>query len=847
MSLVPSVESIESTKSTDIKDEKRQVIPFLGLETSQTSFETPVFKTLRLRIQKLCYGLDETFVDSELITQKVCSGLYHGITDSELWDLAAETAAHLTSHHPDYGLLAGRLAVSHLHENTETLFSATIQKLQDQPTPLIASHVCNFVTKHKQVLDHAILHQRDYDFDYFGFKTLEKSYLLRLDGKVVERPQFLWMRVACGIHCPSSGQSSGQSSGPSPTPDSPAHYPEPRAPDAKEEERCLTFVLETYSLMSAGFFIHASPTLFHAGTPHGQLSSCFLVKMKGENVDGIYSTLRDCALISHHLGGIGLDLHDIPATGTTTGRTQKGYSHGLVPLLRVFNDTARYVDQGGGKRRTGICAYIETWHADVFDFLELRKNNGAEHARARDLFLGLWISDLFMKRVEENKTWTLFCPQEAPGLAEVWGTEFEQLYTLYENKGKGRRSIPAQVLWKAILVSQEETGTPYMLYKDSCNRKSNQQHLGTIRSSNLCTEIIEYTAVDEIAVCNLASLALPRFVKMETAEFDHQKLFEVTQVVTRNLNRIIDINHYPVPEAQKSNQRHRPIGIGVTGLADTFVLLRYPFESPDAQRLNKEIFETIYFASLTASKDLARESKSHDSFAGSPMSRGIFQFDMWGVTPDSKRWDWDGLRKDILTYGCRLSLHVAPMPTATTSQIIGHNECFEPFTSNLYVRRTLAGEFVCASKHLIRDLIKLGLWNSSLKNRLVAHKGSVQNLSEIPIPIRELYKTVWEMKHKVLIDMAVDRGAFIDQSQSLSAYMTDVTYAKLSSLHFYAWKKGLKTGMYYLRTRAAADAIPFTVDQQMLRKDEEQLKEQEKQEKMLCLKEQDDGCLSCSS
>lgn len=745
------------------------------------------FDKITSRVRKLCYGLNEDFVDPVVVAQKVCQGVHAGVTTSALDELAAETAAHLTSEHPDFGLLAARIAISNLHKNTKKSFLATSRMLYEYvepksnlPAPLLSESTYRFITENTDVLDGAIVYDRDYSYDYFGFKTLERSYLLRIDGKIVERPQHMLMRVACGIHCGD-----------------------------------IDSTLETYNLMSCGWFTHASPTLFNSGTPRPQLSSCFLVSIKDDSIEGIYDSLKDCALISKFAGGISLSVHQIRASKSYI-RGTNGNSNGLVPMLRVYNTTGRYVDQGGGKRKGAIAVYLEPWHADIFAFLDLRKNHGPEELRARDLFYGLWVPDLFMRRVIENGKWSLFCPHQAKGLADVWGEEFDKLYQEYEDKGKAVKVIAAQDLWKSIIEAQQETGNPYMCYKDHCNRKSNQQNLGTIRQSNLCTEIIEYTAPDEIAVCNLASLALPKFVDLKKHEFDHEKLFQVTQTVTKNLNRIIDINHYPVPEAEKSNLRHRPLGIGVQGLADVFVLLRYPFESLEAQKLNIEIFETLYFGALTASKNLAKEFGPYATYEGSPVSKGILQFDMWNVKP-SERWNWDELRAEIKKFGLRNSLLVAPMPTASTSQILGNNECFEPYTSNLYVRRTLAGEFVCVSKHLLKDLIKLGLWTPTLKNKLIAHNGSVQQLTELPQKLRDLYKTVWEMKGKVLMDMAADRGAFIDQSQSLNVHMTDTSYAKMTSMHFYAWKKGLKTGMYYLRTKPAADAIKFTVDQEMLR------------------------------
>lgn len=743
------------------------------------------FDKITSRITKLCYGLNEEYVDPTYVCQKVVQGVYKGVTTHELDELAAETAAHLTSEHPDYGTLAARIAVSNLHKQTSKSFSEVMNNLYSyvEPktglaAPLLSDEVYNFITENKDALDSAIIYDRDFKYDYFGFKTLERAYLLKINGAIVERPQQMLMRVSCGIH---TGN--------------------------------LEKTVNTYNLLSQKWFTHASPTLFNSGTTRPQLSSCFLLTMQEDSIEGIYDTLKQCAQISKQAGGIGLAVHNVRATGSYI-RGTNGTSNGMVPMLRVFNNTARYVDQGGGKRKGAFAVYLEPWHADVFDFLDLRKNHGAEENRARDLFYGLWINDLFMKRVESNSDWSLFCPNEAPGLSDNWGEKFDQLYQDYEAAGKARKVIKARTLWQAILESQTETGTPYMLYKDACNGKSNQQNLGTIHSSNLCTEIVEYTSKDEVAVCNLASIALNMFV--EEGKYDFQKLYEITRTVTANLNRVIDVNYYPIKEARNSNMRHRPIGIGVQGLADALIMMKYPFESKEAAQLNKDIFETIYFAAVTESMETAKVDGPYQTFKGSPISEGKFQFDLWGVEP-SKRWDWDTLRTQVKEHGVRNSLLVAPMPTASTSQILGNNECFEPYTSNLYVRRTLAGEFVCVNKHLMKDLIARKLWCPELKNKLIAHNGSVQNIPEIPKDLRDLYKTVWEIKGKTLIDMAADRGAFIDQSQSLNVHMTDVNFGKLTSMHFYAWKKGLKTGMYYLRTQAAADAIKFTVNQEMLR------------------------------
>jgi len=744
--------------------------------------ESVKFDKITARIQKLCYGLSPEHVQPILVAQKVVEGVYDGVTTTELDNLAAETAASLTTRHPDFALLASRIAISNLHKNTKKSFSETMRDLYEyidpktgKKGPLISDEVMEIIDKHADLLDSTIIYDRDFGYDYFGFKTLEKSYLLKVNGKVVERPQHMLMRVSVGIHL-----------------------------------NDLDSVIETYNLMSERWFTHATPTLFNSGTPKPQLSSCFLLQMQSDSIDGIYNTLKQTAQISQSAGGIGLSIHNIRATGSYI-RGTNGTSNGIVPMLRVFNDTARYVDQGGGKRKGSFAIYLEPWHADIFEFLELKKNHGKDELRARDLFYALWVPDLFMKRVKEEGEWSLFCPNEAPGLSDCYGMEFELLYTKYEQEGKARRTIPARELWTAVLESQIESGTPYILYKDACNEKSNQKNLGTIKSSNLCTEIVEYTAPDEVAVCNLASIALPRFVI--NGKFDHQKLFDITYVATRNLNRIIDVNYYPIEEARNSNMRHRPIGLGVQGLADTFILMRYPFESEDARRLNREIFETIYYAALTASKDLAIKEGPYSTYEGSPVSQGILQFDMWNVKP-TDRWEWDILRDEIKKHGIRNSLLLAPMPTASTSQILGNNECFEPYTSNIYNRRVLSGEFIVVNKHLLMDLVHLGLWNNNMKNKIIAANGSVQHIAEIPAEIKELYKTVWEIKQRTIIDMAAERGAFICQSQSLNLFIAEPNFAKLTSMHFYAWERGLKTGMYYLRTKPAASAIKFTVDKQ---------------------------------
>ena len=740
------------------------------------------FDKITDRIRILCYELNE-FVDPVKVAMRVIEGLYDGVATSELDNLAAETAASMTVTHPDYALLAARIAVSNLHKNTKKVFSETVEDLYryvnprtGQEAPLIADDVYEVIKKHSERLDSTIIYQRDFNYDYFGFKTLERSYLLRLNGKIVERPQHMLMRVAVGIHLDD-----------------------------------IDSVIETYELMSKKYFTHATPTLFNSGTPKPQMSSCFLLTMKDDSIEGIYDTLKQTAKISQSAGGIGLSIHNVRATGSYI-RGTNGTSNGIVPMLRVYNDTARYVDQGGGKRKGSFAIYLEPWHADVFDFIELRKNHGKEEMRARDLFLALWINDLFMQRVEADDKWTLMCPNECPGLCDVYGEEFEQLYLKYENEGKGRRTIKARELWEAVLEAQIETGTPYMLYKDAANAKSNQKNLGVIRSSNLCTEIMEYTSPDEVAVCNLASISLPMFV--EDGQFNHQFLFDVTKRITRNLNRVIDRNYYPVEEAYNSNMRHRPVGLGVQGLADAFIMMRMPFTSPEAKQLNQEIFETIYFAALTASMEMAKEEGAYSTFEGSPISKGEFQYNMWGVKDEelSGRWDWASLRKEVMANGVRNSLLLAPMPTASTSQILGNNEAFEPYTSNIYTRRVLSGEFIVVNKHLLKDLVELGLWNEDLKQEIMRANGSIQHIDFIPADIRELYKTVWELSMKDIIDMSRQRGYFIDQSQSLNLFMEGANYAKLTSMHFYAWKSGLKTGMYYLRTKSAVDAIKFTLN-----------------------------------
>ncbi len=744
--------------------------------------ELVMFDKITARVRKLCYGLNG-LVDPLKVAMRVIEGLYDGVTTSELDNLAAEIAATMTTTHPDYAKLAARISVSNLHKNTKKSFSETMKDLYEyvnprtsKKAPLLSDEVYKVIMDNADRLDSTIIYNRDFGYDYFGFKTLERSYLLKLNGKIAERPQHMLMRVSVGIHL-----------------------------------NDLDAAIETYELMSKKYFTHATPTLFNSGTPKPQMSSCFLLAMKDDSIDGIYDTLKQTAKISQSAGGIGLSIHNVRATGSYIAGTN-GTSNGIVPMLQVFNDTARYVDQGGGKRKGSFAIYMEPWHADIYEFLDLKKNHGKEEMRARDLFYAMWISDLFMKRVEANEEWTLMCPNECPGLFTNHSEEFEKLYTKYESEGKGRKKVRARELWEKILESQIETGTPYMLYKDAANRKSNQKNLGTIRSSNLCTEILEYTSPDEVAVCNLASIALPMFVK--NGAFDHKELFKVTKRVTRNLNKVIDRNYYPVKEAENSNMRHRPIGLGVQGLADAFIMLRLPFTSDEAKKLNQEIFETLYFAAVTASMEMAKEEGPYSSYEGSPIASGDFQYNLWGIKDEelSGRWDWAKLRKSVMKNGVRNSLLVAPMPTASTSQILGNNECFEPYTSNIYTRRVLSGEFIVVNKHLLEDLVDLGMWNENMKQELMRANGSIQHIETIPQDIRDLYKTVWELSMKDIIDMSRHRGYFIDQSQSLNLFMENANYSKLTSMHFYAWKSGLKTGMYYLRTKAAVDAIKFTLD-----------------------------------
>jgi len=779
------------------------------------------FDAILDKLRNLSDGLDLNWIDPAHLTKLTIEGLYDGVTTRELDQLAAETAASLVSHHPDYSKLAARICVDDLHRSTKDTFTDVITDLREyidpeskKHAPLISEEVYDIIMENAEVLNNHIDYSRDYNYDYFGFKTLERSYLLKLNGEIAERPQHMLLRVSVGIH-----------------------------------HGNIAKALETYDLMSNGYFTHATPTLFNSGTPTPQMSSCFLLTMQDDSLHGIYDTLKQCALISKSAGGIGLSIHHIRAKGSYIKGTN-GQSNGIVPMLRVFNDTARYVDQGGGKRKGSIAIYLEPWHPDLIEFLDLRKNHGKEEMRARDLFYALWTPDLFMERVEANGEWSFFCPNECPGLQDVYGEEFNALYHSYEEQGLARKTVPAREVWDKIVEAQIETGTPYMLYKDAANMKSNQKNLGTIRSSNLCTEIMEYTSADEVAVCNLASIALPKFV--ENGSFNHQLLHDVTYHATGNLNRVIDVNFYPVIEARNSNMRHRPIGLGVQGLADTFAMLGMAFESPEARALNKEIFETIYYAACSASKDAAVAEGAYSTFKGSPASEGLLQFDLWGMNEHSGRWDWDTLKAEIVENGMRNSLLLAPMPTASTSQILGNNECFEAFTSNLYVRRTLSGEFIVLNKHLVNDLIGAGLWNMALKDEILRHKGSVQNISGIPDSIKELYKTTWEIKQKHVLDMAADRGAYIDQSQSLNIHMVDANAAKVSSMHFYGWKSGLKTGMYYLRTKAAADAIQFTVESKV--KDDpvvnglaERAEEVSTMEAIACSLDTPDDCLMCGS
>ena len=757
------------------------------------STDTVRLDKISLRIKKQTYGLNTDYVDYNAVAIKVVNGLYDGVTTDELDNLASETAASMATIHPDYSILAARIAITAMYKNIDKQFTSVASKLYNYIEPktgeqagMISDDTYSVIEKYGDKLDKMIVHDRDFNFDYFGYKTLEKSYLLKIDGKIAETPQHLYMRVAVGIW--------GDN---------------------------IEKVESTYNMLSTGVMTHATPTLFNAGTKRPQLSSCFLLDIDDDSIQGIYKTLSDCAAISQSAGGIGLNIHKIRSKGSYIKGTN-GTSNGIIPMLKVFNETARYVDQGGGKRKGSIAVYLEPWHADIYDFLDLRNNHGKEELRARDLFLALWISDLFMERVKTNGDWTLFSPNEVPGLIDAYddgeNKAFSDLYQKYESEGKGK-TIKARELWAKVLESQIETGTPYMLYKDPANAKSNQKNLGTIKSSNLCTEILEYTDKDETAVCNLASIALPKMVNIPEGKvrsqnkglrtFDFDMLYDVAYKTTVNLNQVIDINYYTTPETKRSNFRHRPIGIGIQGLADVFAMMGYPFDSELASKLNKDIFETIYFAAVTASKDRAKDEGHYETFKGSPLSEGKFQYELWGFTDSdmSGKWDWNSLRDEVVEHGVRNSLLMAPMPTASTAQILGNNECFEPFTANIYKRNTLSGEYVMVNKHLIQDLVNLGLWSDKVRLQMFAGNGSVQHIDEIPQEVKDRYKTVWEISQKKLIDMAADRGAFIDQSQSMNLFMEDVNAAKLTAAHFHAWEKGLKTGMYYLRTRPKAEAL----------------------------------------
>ena len=788
--------------------------------------EPVMFDKITARVRKICYGLNP-LVDPVKVAMRVIEGLYDGVTTSELDNLASEIAATMTTAHPDYAKLAARISVSNLHKNTKKTFSEVMEDLYtyvnprtDKKAPLLSDEVYKIIKDNADFFDSTIIYSRDFNYDYFGFKTLERSYLLKLNGEIAERPQHMLMRVAIGIHMED-----------------------------------MEAAVETYELMSKKFFTHATPTLFNSGTPKPQMSSCFLLQMQDDSIDGIYDTLKQTAKISQSAGGIGLSAHNIRATGSYI-RGTNGTSNGIIPMLKVYNDTARYVDQGGGKRKGSFAIYLEPWHADVFDFLDLRKNTGKEEMRARDLFLALWIPDLFMKRVEQNGEWTLMCPNECPHLFDSYGEEFERLYEGYEKANKGRKTVKARELWEKILEAQIETGNPYMLYKDAANRKSNQKNLGTIRSSNLCTEIMEYTAKDEVAVCNLASISIPMFVsegKDGKKFFDHKRLFAVTKKVIRNLDTVIDRNYYPVKEAENSNLRHRPVGLGIQGLADAFIMLRMPFTSEEAKKLNQDIFETLYFAAVTSSMEIAKAKEPYSTYKGSPISQGEFQFNMWGVKEEdlSGNWNWSKLRKDIKKHGVRNSLLLAPMPTASTSQILGNNEAFEPYTSNIYTRRVLSGEFIVVNKHLLEDLVALNLWDNSMKEDIMRANGSIQHIEAIPQELKELYKTVWELSMKDIIDMSRQRGYFIDQSQSLNLFMNDPDYSKLTSMHFYAWKSGLKTGMYYLRTKSAVNAIQFSLSNDKQEKpaasEEGEMSPEEFREMLTQSKDNPDDCLMCGS
>ncbi|XP_053206767.1 ribonucleoside-diphosphate reductase large subunit-like [Panonychus citri] len=784
--------------------------------------ESVMYDKITSRVAKLCYGLNMDFIDPPAITRKVIDGLYPGVSTVELDNLAAEISASMTSQHHEYAILAARIAISNLHKETKKNFTEVIEDLykmydadSKSPSPMIAEKTYQIIIANSETLNSALIYDRDFSYDYFGFKTLERSYLLKIKGKVVERPQHMLMRVAVGIH--------GED---------------------------IESALQTYELMSQKWFTHASPTLFNAGTPRPQLSSCYLLTMREDSIEGISDTLKDCNLISKYAGGIGLNVHCIRAKGTRIAGTN-GTSDGLIPMLKMFNESARYVNQGG-KRPGAYAIYIEPWHSDVFDFISLRKNTGKEEMRARDLFLALWVPDLFMERVKMDGMWSLMCPHKCPGLFEVYGDEFVELYTKYENEKRYNQQIKARSLWSAIIDAQMETGVPYMLYKDHCNNKSNQKNLGTIKCSNLCTEIVEYSSPSEVAVCNLASIAIKKFVDEATRQFDFKKLKEVTKVVTRNLNKIIDINFYPLKEAENSNKRHRPIGLGVQGLADAFLMMRYPFDSPQARKLNIQIFETIYYGALESSCELAEELGPYETYQGSPASQGILQYDMWKAEP-SDLWDWAELKAKIAKHGLRNSLLLAPMPTASTAQILGNNESIEPYTSNIYTRRVLSGEFQVVNHHLVKDLTERELWTDDMREKIVFHRGSIQAIDGIPEDIKQLYRTVWEIPQKHILEMAADRGAFIDQSQSLNIHFERPTVAKMTSMHFYGWELGLKTGMYYLRSKPAANAIQFTVDKKKMSQTIKQQstkptpEEPTEEEIFTCSIQNKDGCLMCSA
>ena len=770
------------------------------------SKEQVLFDKITRRIENLCDGLDREFVDPVAVTMKVNQGIYSGVTTKQLDELAAQTCAYMSTNHTDYSILAARICLSNLYKETEPSFYKLVHKLRNyvhpvtlEPAPLVSQEVVDVVNSFEDVIQDAIDEQYE-TYDFFAFKTLEKSYLLKMNGSVAERPHQMLMRVSIGIH-------------------------------GDDIEK----VLETYHFMAEKKFTMATPTLFNSGTPCPQMSSCFLMTMKEDSIGGIYDTLKNCAMISKYAGGIGISCHDVRASNSYI-RGTNGTSNGLVPMLRVFNNTARYVDQGGGRRKGSIAVYLEPWHSDVEAFLDLRKNQGNELERARDLFYALWVPDLFMERVEADEKWSLFCPNEAPGLSEKCGKDFKELYDYYENFQNGkkvRKTIKARDLWDKILDAQVETGTPYILFKDAANLKSNQKHLGIIKSSNLCTEIMEYTNKDEIAVCNLASINLSSMVKYpytENSYMDYDLLEALASILTINLNKVIEKNFYPVEEARTSNMRHRPIGIGVQGLADAFIMMRVAFDSEEAAEINRKVFETIYYGAMSSSMRLAKIYGPHASFEGSPLSKGEFQFDLWDVEP-SKRYDWDSLRSNVMKYGARNSLLIAPMPTASTAQILGNNESFEPFTSNVYNRRVLAGEFAVVNKHLLKDLTKLGIWNDEVKEKLINSQGSVQNIDEIPAYLKKIYKTVWEIPQRVILDQAAARGPFVCQSQSMNVHMADPTRGKLTSMFFYGWKKGLKTGMYYLRTKPRADSILFAVDRSV----------------KSTISSDDSDCITCSS